>query len=74
MDETDTPRRRAGSRTQKRSRSGATHPCPHCGKKVRTEKAVQQHVADVHPDHAVGLGQSQKDAVGLGHNDVREPH
>lgn len=58
MAETDTPRRRAGSRTKKRSRSGAHHPCPHCGKKVRTSKAVDQHIADTHPDLATAADAS----------------
>ncbi|GEM_PF-1344413 len=50
MAEIDIPTRRPGSRTKTRSRSGAHHPCPHCGKKVRTEKAVAQHIADLHPE------------------------
>lgn len=58
MSEVDAPRRRAGSRTNKRSRSGAHHPCPHCGKKVRTKKAVDQHIADIHPDLASVAGVS----------------
>lgn len=41
---------RHGARTAKRSRSGAHHPCPHCGKRLRTEKGVQQHVTDNHPE------------------------
>ncbi len=49
MADTDA-KRRTGSRTQKRSRSGAHHPCPHCGKRVRTAKAVEQHIADIHPE------------------------
>lgn len=52
MAETDTPNRRQGSRTKKRSRSGAHHPCPHCGKKVRTQKAVAQHITDIHPEQS----------------------
>lgn len=36
------------TRTQKRSRSGAHHPCPICAKKLRTAKGVERHVAEVH--------------------------
>jgi len=38
------------TRTRKRSRSGAHVPCPHCGKRVRTQKGLGQHIADNHPE------------------------
>lgn len=38
------------TRTKTRSRSGAHVPCPHCGKKVRTQKGLKQHIADTHAD------------------------
>ncbi|HEV7344179.1 MAG TPA: hypothetical protein VGN60_00910 [Devosia sp.] len=34
------------TRTKRRSRSGAHVPCPHCGKRVRTEKGLKRHMAD----------------------------
>ncbi len=36
------------TRTNKRSRSGAHVPCPHCGKRVRTAKGLDMHIAKVH--------------------------
>lgn len=50
MSEAQTPPRRHGSRTKKRSRSGAHVPCPLCDKRVRTEKGLGQHMADAHPE------------------------
>lgn len=40
------------SRTSTRSRSGAYEPCPHCGKKLRGEKGVKRHMADMHSEGA----------------------
>jgi len=37
-----------GTRTDKRSRSGAHQPCPHCGKRLRTAKGILMHAAEVH--------------------------
>jgi uncharacterized C2H2 Zn-finger protein len=45
-----TEKRTHGTRTKTRSRSGAHVPCPHCGKKVRTQKGLGQHIADNHPE------------------------
>lgn len=39
-----------GSRTQKRSRSGAHMTCPHCKKQLRGEKGLKAHVAQEHPN------------------------
>ncbi|MET3925581.1 hypothetical protein [Devosia sp. 2618] len=39
-----------GTRTDKRSRSGAHVPCPTCGKRVRTAKGLIMHIGEVHPD------------------------
>lgn len=36
------------TRTNKRSRSGAHVPCPHCGKRVRTEKGLGMNIAEIH--------------------------
>lgn len=36
------------SRTQKRSRSGAQTPCPHCGKLLRGAKGMKMHMAEAH--------------------------
>lgn len=36
------------TRTKKRSRSGASKPCPICAKKLRTDKGVERHIAEVH--------------------------
>jgi hypothetical protein len=44
------PRRTHGTRTKKRSRSGAHVACPLCDKRVRTEKGLGQHMADIHPE------------------------
>jgi hypothetical protein len=35
------------SRTKKRSRSGATNACPHCQKKLRGQKGLETHLAEV---------------------------
>lgn len=40
------------TRTSKRSRSGAYERCPHCGKKLRGEKGVKRHLADMHGEAA----------------------
>lgn len=37
-----------GTRTNIRSRSGAHVPCPECGKRLRTQKGLAQHLADTH--------------------------
>lgn len=37
-----------GTRTNIRSRSGAHVPCPECGKRLRTEKGLSQHLSDSH--------------------------
>lgn len=51
MSEAQTPPRHTrGSRSKKRSRSGAHVPCPLCDKRVRTEKGLGQHIADAHPE------------------------
>lgn len=36
------------SRTDKRSKSGAQTPCPHCGKLLRGEKGMKMHLAEAH--------------------------
>ena len=36
------------ARNKKRSRSGASCRCPHCGKKLRGEKGLKMHVAEAH--------------------------
>lgn len=46
--ETTTEKRIAGTRTQKRSRSGAHTPCPHCGKQLRGAKGLEAHIAQTH--------------------------
>ncbi|MCW5720849.1 MAG: hypothetical protein KIS86_06880 [Devosia sp.] len=46
--ETATEKRPAGTRTQKRSRSGAHTPCPHCGKQLRGAKGLDAHIAQAH--------------------------
>ena len=38
------------TRTQKRSRSGAEAPCPHCNKKLRGDKGLKAHIAQAHPE------------------------
>jgi hypothetical protein len=43
-------KRTHSTRTKTRSRSGAHVPCPHCAKKVRTQKGLGQHIADTHPE------------------------
>ncbi|TCT35400.1 hypothetical protein EDC90_102655 [Martelella mediterranea] len=34
----------------KKSRAGAGHQCPHCGKKLRGEKGLNMHVRQEHED------------------------
>ena len=43
----------AKTRTIKRSRSGATSECLHCGKKLRGGKGMKMHIAQAHPEKAV---------------------
>ncbi len=40
------------TRTDKRSRSGAHEPCPHCTKLLRGSKGLKMHMAEQHPDQA----------------------
>ena len=58
-----------GTRTQKRSHSGAKTPCPHCGKKLSGGKGLAMHIADAHAVdtaaqhaveglHAAGVGEA----------------
>jgi len=46
--ETQTEKLHAGSRTKKRSRSGAHTPCPHCNKQLRGAKGLKAHIAQTH--------------------------
>ena len=36
------------TRTKKRSRSGASTPCPHCAKKLSGAKGLKMHIATEH--------------------------
>ena len=48
------PTRRV-SRTDRRSRSGAHHPCPHCGKHLRGAKGLKMHLAAAHAVEVIGV-------------------
>ncbi len=37
-------------RSNKRSRSGATSECLHCGKKLRGQKGARMHMINQHPE------------------------
>lgn len=48
--EAPTEKRMSGTRTKKRSRSGAHTPCPHCNKHLRGAKGLEAHIANTHAE------------------------